>query len=319
MHERIYPFYLLIIILICQAIIFEVSAKEFKNQNQQEIYNINKIFELYYNQKFEECMAYCKNFINQDIDNTVAYVFYFSSSFQLDKLQEVINQIDDEYIKYIQNYNSKKQNEIIESQKEYQKLTILSAYSNLFMYFYSGSQYYIDEATNILRKSLFFPVNFSSIYTGLGIVYYEKKLTERALSMINKSLNIKPYDPIALEYYAKIQNNLGNYNLTIEKLKNHTYIKYPDMLYQLAFAYEKNINIEKAIETYESVYKYDPFLIGQGFISLIRIGDIYLNIKNDKENAIKYYQEVLKILPDSLVAKQKIEEAKNKNNNSKNK
>ncbi|MFN3995223.1 MAG: tetratricopeptide repeat protein, partial [bacterium] len=104
----------------------------------------------------------------------------------------------------------------------------------------------------------------------------------------------------------------GNYNQTINKLRSYTNIKYPDMIYQLAIAYEKADKIDEAIDTYLLVYQNDPYLIGQGFISLIRVGDIYLNIKKDKEKAISYYQEVLKILPDSLVAKQKIEEANKK-------
>ncbi|MFN3478259.1 MAG: tetratricopeptide repeat protein, partial [bacterium] len=194
-----------------------------------------------------------------------------------------------------------------------QKLSVLLAYSNLFLYYVSpNSLSYLDESINIFRKSLFFPISFSSIYTGLAITYYEKKINERALSMINKALNIKPYDPISLEYYGKINNSLGNYSQTINKLRSYTNIKYPDMIYQLAIAYEKTDKIDEAIDTYLLVYKYDPYLIGQGFISLIRVGDVYLNIKKDKEKAISYYQEVLKILPDSLVAKQKIEEANKK-------
>jgi tetratricopeptide (TPR) repeat protein len=133
--------------------------------------------------------------------------------------------------------------------------------------------------------------------------------------MIQKALNIKPDDPIALEYYGKINNNLGNYQQTISKLKNYTFYSYPDLIYQLAFAYEKNGDLDKAIDTYLLSFKYDPYLLGQGFISLIRVGDIYLYTKKDKQKAINYYQEVLKILPDSLVAKSKIEEAKNYNDN----
>ncbi|MCS6955260.1 MAG: tetratricopeptide repeat protein [Candidatus Calescibacterium sp.] len=280
----------------------------------QEIYKTNQIFKLYYNQRFEECKNYCYNIISQDIDNSSAYVFYFASSYQLEKLQETINDTDNKYIKFIQDFNISKKNEIIETQKEYQLLTILSGYSNIFLYFTSkeGSSY-LDEAINTLRKSLFFPVSFSSIYTGLGISYFEKKLNERAISMINKALNIKSYDAIALEYYGKIQNRLGNYSQTISKLKNYTIIEYPDLLYQLGFAYEKNNETDKALETYMLAYKHDPYLLGQGFISLVRIGDIYLYVKNDKEKAISYYQEILRILPDSLVAKTKIEEAQNYN------
>ncbi|MFN4220077.1 MAG: tetratricopeptide repeat protein [bacterium] len=295
------------------SIFSNISFSENLKLSNEEIYKVNKIFELYYNQKFEECMRYCYDIIEKDVDNTSAYVFYFASSFQIDKLQETVNQVDEKYIKFVQEYNSSKKEEIIETNKTYQKLSIFLAYSNLFLYYVSpNSLSYLDESINIFRKSLFFPVSFSSIYTGLAIAYYEKKLNERALSMINKALNIKPYDPISLEYYGKINNSLGNYSQTINKLRSYTNIKYPDMIYQLAIAYEKTDKIDEAIDTYLLVYQYDPYLIGQGFISLIRIGDIYLNIKKDKEKAISYYQEVLKVLPDSLVAKQKIEEANKK-------
>lgn len=291
-----------------------VSNEVYKTNN--EIYKTNRIFELYYNQKFSECRDYCYDVILSDVDNSAAYVFYFSSSYMLDKLQDTINDIDAKYVDFIQKFNSVKRDEIIESQKEYQYLTIMSGFSNIFLSFASNNgSFYLDEALNILRRSLFFPVSYSSIYTGIGIVYYEKKINEKAISMIQKALNIKPDDPIALEYYGKINNNLGNYQQTISKLKNYTFYSYPDLIYQLAFAYEKNGDLDKAIDTYLLSFKYDPYLLGQGFISLIRVGDIYLYTKKDKQKAINYYQEVLKILPDSLVAKSKIEEAKNYNDN----
>lgn len=303
----------LIIIIFIILILFNTNKAKASveiSKVNEEIYKINRILELYYNQNFRECMQYCYDIIINEIDNSTAYVFYFASSFQLETLQQTINDIDNKYISYIQNFNISKKEEIIETQKEYHYLTILSGYSNIFLYFTSNNvNSYLDEGIDIFRKSLFFPVSFSSIYTGLGIGYYEKKLNEKALSMINRALNIRNYDPIALEYYAKIQNSLNNYQQTISKLKNFTNIKYPDLLYQLAFAYEKTNEIDKAIETYTLAYQNDPYLLGQGFISLVRLGDIYLYTKNDKQKAISYYQEILKIIPDSLVAKTKIEEA----------
>ncbi|MCS7165103.1 MAG: hypothetical protein RMJ51_02340 [Candidatus Calescibacterium sp.] len=300
----------LVITIFLTVLLLRVFA--ISEQVNTEIYETNKIFKLYYNQKFEECMKYCYDLILKNADNSTAYIFYFSSAYQIDKLQETINQIEDRYIKYVQNYSTK--GEILEAQREYQILTILMGYSNMFLYFSTDEgNSYLDESINNFRKSLFFPISFSSIYTGLAIAYFEKKLNERTISMITKAMNIKNYDPITLEYYAKIQNKLGNYQQTISKLKNYTHIEYPDLLYQLGFAYEKSNEIDKAIEAYSLASKYDPFLIGQGFISLVRIGDIYLYIKNDKEKAIWYYQEILKILPDSIVAKTKIEEAQKYN------
>ncbi len=310
---------LIITNLLLLLILFMVWADD-NLKEKNEVEKVNHIFELYYNQKFQECMDYCWQVINQDVDNSAAYVFYFSSAYQLDKLQEVINDLDNKYISFIQNFNSTKKNEIIEAQKEYQILTLLNGYSNIFLYFTSSNgNYYLDEGIDTLRKSLFFPVSFSSVYTGLSIAYFEKKLNEKAISMINKALNINPSDPIALEYFAKLQNNLGNYQQTISRLKNYTYIKYPDMLYQLGYAYERNGQYDEALKTYLLAYQCDPNLLGQGFISLVRVGDIYLYIKNDKEKAIYYYQQILKVLPDSLVAKTKIEEAKNYNPKEENK
>jgi len=318
---KIYKFSLLITLLLA-SLLNLVFPNSYQNANEdksskevsEEIYKINKIFDLYYSQNFSECKDYCYNIIVNDIDNTAAYVFYLSSSYMLDNLQETVNDIDSRYLDFVQKFNSSKRDEIIESQREYQYLTILSGFSNIFLSFTSSNGgFYLDEGLNILRRSLFFPVSFSSIYTGIGIIYYEKKMNEKAISMIQKALNIKPYDPIALEYYGKINNSLGNYQQTISKLRQFTFLRYPDMIYQLAFAYDKLSEVDKAIDFYLLAYSYDPHLLGQGFISLIRVGDIYLYVKKDKQKAINYYQEVLRILPDSLVAKTKIEEAEKYN------
>jgi len=167
---------------------------------------------------------------------------------------------------------------------------------------------------NYFRNTLFFPASYSSVYTGLGIVYYEKGLNERAISNLNKALSITPNDPIALEYYAKLQNKLQNYQLTIsklEKLKN--LIEYPDLLFLLGYAYEMTNEINKAIDTYNLTYKLDTNLLGNGYIALLRLGDIYLKQKKDKEKAIQTYNLILQVIPDSITAKTKIEEAKNFN------
>ncbi|MEN3014919.1 MAG: tetratricopeptide repeat protein [bacterium] len=314
--------YILLIFFTFYILIFpeasQLRASELDQKVQQEIYKTNKIFELYYSKNFEECMKYCYSIITQDIDNTTAYIFYLASSFQLDKLQETINNIDSTYISFVQRYNATNKDQVIETSKDYHYLTALVGFSNIFLYFSTNNGgAYLDEAINTFRKSLFFPVTLACIYSGLGIAYYEKKLNERAISMLNRAFNVKSYDPIALEYFGKIQNSLGNYNQTISKLKNYIDIKYPDMIYQLAYAYEKVNEIDKAVETYDLAYKYDPNLLGQGFISLVRMGDIFLYKKNDKQKAISCYEEILKILPDSLVAKSKIEEAQNYDPNKK--
>ncbi|MGC8734010.1 MAG: tetratricopeptide repeat protein [bacterium] len=284
--------------------------------NELNLYETNKIFNYYYNENFEECYNYCYEIIKKDPGNSAAYIFYFASAYQLDKLQETINSIDQEYYDYTKELVSQNK-QFLENDKKYQYLSLLNAYSNLFLYYTSkekSKMSYLEEALNNFRNSLFFPVSYSSIYTGLGVVYFEKSLNERAISNLNKALSITPNDPIALEYYAKLQNNLQNYQLTISKLeKFKNLIKYPDLIFLLGYAYEMSNEIDKAINTYNLVYNLDPKLIGNGYIALLRLGDIYLNNKKDKEKAIQTYNLILQVIPDSIVAKTKIEEAQKTN------
>jgi tetratricopeptide (TPR) repeat protein len=286
--------------------------------NELNLYETNKIFSYYYNEDFEKCYNYCYDLIKKDPGNTTAYVFYFASSYQLNKLQETINSINDEYYDYTKELVTKN-NQLLENDKKYQYLSFLNAYSNLFLYYINEEKAkasYLEEALNNFRNTLFFPASYSSVYTGLGIVYYEKGLNERAISNLNKALSITPNDPIALEYYAKLQNKLQNYQLTISKLeKFKNLIEYPDLLFLLGYAYEMTNEINKAIDTYNLTYKLDPKLLGNGYIALLRLGDIYLTQKKDKEKAIQTYNLILQVIPDSITAKTKIEEAKNFNPN----
>lgn len=308
------------------------SVKIDKNEviykvNELNLYEINKIFNYYYNENYEDCYNYCYEMIKKDPGNSTAYIFYFASSYQLNKFQETINSIDQEYYNYTKELVTQNK-QFLENDKKYQYLTLLNAYSNLFLYYTANDNSktsYLEEVLNNFRNSLFFPASYSSIYTGLGIAYLEKGLNERAISNLNKALSITPNDPIALEYYAKLQNNLQNYQLTISKLeKFKNLIKYPDLIFLLGYAYEMNNEIDKAIDTYNLAYSLDPKLIGNGYIALIRLGDIYLNQKKDKQKAIETYNLILKVIPESIVAKTKIEEAQknnpinqNKNSNTK--
>lgn len=287
--------------------------------NELNLYETNKIFNYYYNEDFEKCYNYCYDLIKKDPGNTTAYVFYFASSYQLDKLQETINLINEEYYDYTKELVNKN-NQLLESDKKYQYLSLLNAYSNLFLYYINEGKVrtsYLEEALNTFRNTLFFPASYSSLYTGLGIVYYEKELNEKAISNLNKALSITPNDPIALEYYAKLQNKLQNYQLTISKLeKFQNLIKYPDLIFLLGYAYEMTNEINKSIDAYNLAYELDPKLLGNGYIALLRLGDIYLKQKKDKEKAIQTYNLILQVIPDSITAKTKIEEAKNFNPNS---
>ena len=285
--------------------------------NEFNLYETNKIFNYYYSGDFENCYNYCYKIIQDNPGNTAAYIFYFASSYQLDKLQDTINNIDQEYYDYTKELIKENKQSALENDKKYQYLSLLTGYSNLFLYYTLSNEKekegYLEEALNTFRNALFFPVSYSSIYTGLGIIYYEKGLKERAISNLNKALKITPNDPIALEYYSKLQNNLQNYQLTISKLEKYrNLIKYPDLLFLLGFAYEMTNEIEKAIDIYTLTYQLDPKLIGNGYIALIRLGDIYLNQKKDKEKAIETYNLILNVIPDSITAKTKIEEAKTK-------
>lgn len=298
------------------------NIKENRNEviykiNELNLYETNKIFNYYYNEDFENCYNYCYDLIKKDAGNSAAYIFYFASAYQLNKLQETINSIDKTYYDYTKELISKN-NQILENDRVYQYLSLLNAYSNLFLYYISegkSKESYLEEALNNFRNALFFPASYSSIYTGLSIVYYEKGLNERAISNINRALSITPNDPIALEYYAKLQNKLQNYQLTISKLERfQNLIQYPDLIFLLGYAYEMTNEIDKAIETYNLAYSIDPKLLGNGYIALLRLGDIYLNQKKDKNKAIEIYKLILQVIPDSITAKTKIEEAQKNEN-----
>ncbi len=152
-----------------------------------------------------------------------------------------------------------------------------------------------DKALTILHKGIRFETNSIEIYMTLAWLYLKKGDIKSALSAFNFVLNNAVEDrEQCLFDMAYNLNGDGFYIQTIEILEKniHSYINNKNLLFELAFAYDKEENIEKGIEAYIKLLDLDPFYENSWY----NLGILYSKTE-EFENAIKAYDYALAIDP----------------------
>jgi len=190
------------------------------------------------------------------------------------------------------------------------------AHANLgFAYFARSliSASFEAEALEQFKKAIKIDQKLSNAYTGMGLVYFQKRMIPRAKGYLHKALQLNPNDVIASEF-------IGNILLVDEKKPDEamTYFKkisemiptYPDAYFYIGSSFYDLGDYPKAVEFLNKCIENDPRGITQGHYAPQLIGDIYLKQKMYKE-AIAAFEYALKINPQNTYAKYKLEKAKN--------
>lgn len=211
---------------------------------------------------------------------------------------------------------------IYSTQKEYDKAAeeyelILKAFSeaepqNIQIYDYLGQLYYsqkkynkaIEQYEKILALE---PKNADVLYL-LGSLYWEVDKRDQAIGLLKRSIEVDPEHDSSLNtlgyFYAENNIHLDEAESLIERAlvispNNGGYLD------SLGWVYYKRGMYEKALEKLIEADKYlkDPVIYDH-------IGDVHHKI-NHIEDAIKYWELSLKLLPKQEKVAQKINNVKN--------
>ncbi len=171
----------------------------------------------------------------------------------------------------------------------------------------------LEEARTQLKDALKDNPDLPIANTGMGMIYFQKRLTSRAKGYFIKALKSNDKDLMAMEL-------LGNILMVDEKKPDAALEfflrltelapKYSDGFFMAGSAYQKLGKNEEAIKYFSRSMELDPLGVTNGYYAPLRIGDIYLNEK-EWDQAKKYYQAALKINPENPYAKTQLKKAEN--------
>lgn len=259
-----------------------------------EVNPFDEGLQLYYQKRFKESMGFFKEALEKDPLDTMAVSFYLSASYRSDQLIQTVNELEKQSL----------ENEDNPAYRSYVGIG----------YFTRGliDSSMMDEARSIFKEILAENPDLSIANTGMGMVYYQKRLIPRAKGYFIKAQRINPNDLMALEKLGEIlmvddkkpEEALKFFNRIIEMSPN-----YSDGYFYAASAYQRLGNIEEAVELFKKCMEIDPLGVLQGYNAPVRLGDIYLK-QEEWEEAEKYYKLALAISPDNLYAQTQLEKAK---------
>ena len=119
----------------------------------------------------------------------------------------------------------------------------------------------MEEARTHFKTALSKSPDLSIANTGMGMVYYQKRLIPRAKGYFIKALQSNPKDLMALERTGEIlMVDDKNYEKALDFFKQIITIAptYSDGYFYVASTYQKMGNKEKAIEYFEKTIELDP-------------------------------------------------------------
>lgn len=159
----------------------------------------------------------------------------------------------------------------------------------------------MDESITEFKQAIKDDPNVSMAYTGLGMVYFQKRMMPRAKGYFIRALRVNPHDIMAMEL-------LGNIMLVDEKKPEDArqmferitaeLPTYPDGFYYLGSALFDLNKAGDAIPYLMRARELDPKGLTKGFDAASLLGDALMK-ENRKAEAIEAYEVALKIRPDS--------------------
>jgi len=255
--------------------------------------SFNKGLELYYQKRWADSREFFKEAFQKDPLDTMSFSFYMSASYKNNDLIKTVNQIEQAAI-------------------EGGNTPLLKAHLGI-AYMSRGfiEPNMLDEALSQLKEALRENPDLSIANSGMGMLYFRKRLIPRAKGYFIKALKSNDKDLMAIEL-------LGNI-LMIDEKKPDAALEFFQKLIELAPNYADGYFMagsacqragkkEEAIKYFQVCMEKDPLGVMKGYDAPLRLGDIYLGDQNYDE-AIKYYKRALKINPDNPYAKTQLKKA----------
>ncbi len=171
---------------------------------------------------------------------------------------------------------------------------------------------YLDEAITELKQAVNDDPQLSIGYTGLGMIYYQKRMMPRAKGYFVRSLRVNRHDIMAMEL-------LGNILLVDEKKPEDArqmfanvvaeLPTYPDGHYYMGSALFDLGKYEDSVPYLQRATELDPHGLTMGFEAASLLGDVLVKLNRNSE-AIAAYELALKIRPESQYIDTRLKQAR---------
>ena len=168
----------------------------------------------------------------------------------------------------------------------------------------------MDESITEFKQAIKDDPNVSMAYTGLGMVYYQKRMMPRAKGYFVRALRVNPHDVMAMEL-------LGNIMLVDDKKPEDArqlferitaeLPTYPDGFYYLGSSLFDLNRTDEAIPYLTRARELDPKGLTKGFDAATLLGDT-LAKENRTNEAIEAFQKALEMRPDSEYAETRLKQ-----------
>jgi tetratricopeptide (TPR) repeat protein len=171
----------------------------------------------------------------------------------------------------------------------------------------------LEEALTEFKNALKDDAKNSMAYTGMGMVYFQKRQIPKAKGFFVKALRNNPHDVMALDRLGNIlmvddkkpEQALELYERIVVEVPS-----YPDGHYFMGSALFDLKRYEDAIVSLQKAKELDPKGLTQGFDAATLLGDCYLKLNKGPE-AIAAFEVAQKMQPGSTYVKIKLDKAKN--------
>lgn len=169
----------------------------------------------------------------------------------------------------------------------------------------------LDEALTEFRAASQGDPQLAMPYTGIGLVYFQKRMMPRAKGYFYRALRLNPHDVMAMD-------RLGNILLVDEQKPQEArqlferiiaeLPTYPDGYYFMGSALFDLKRHEEAIPYLQRALELDPNGFTQGFDAATLLGDTFLHLGRNQE-AIEAFETARKIRPESRYVEIKLKKA----------
>lgn len=171
---------------------------------------------------------------------------------------------------------------------------------------------YLDEATTELKQAVNDDPQLSIGYTGLGMIYFQKRMMPRAKGYFVRALRVNRHDVMAMEL-------LGNIYLVDEKKPEDArqlfanivaeLPTYPDGHYYMGSSLYDLGRFDESIPYLTRARELDPKGLTKGFDAASLLGDVLMK-ENRVQEAIEAYEKALAIRPNSQYIEVRLRQAK---------
>lgn len=171
---------------------------------------------------------------------------------------------------------------------------------------------YMDEAITELKQAAEQDPELSIARTGLGMVYYQKRMMPRAKGYFRRALRLNEYDMVATELY-------GNILMVDEKKPEEArqlfsrivtaLPTYPDGHYYLGSSLYELGKYNDSIAQLMAARELDPKGLTMGFEAASLLGDVLIK-ENRTQEAIEAYEKALEMRPKSQYIEVRLKQAK---------